>query len=109
MTDKDKIEQIVSDLENGYESNPHAIEEQKIILDMKYLINLSISLLKNNEELRVNKRTTQDNNRILRLENKRHREAIDYVMTAEITHYDSVEQLLADVKYVIEKTLEGEE
>ena len=41
-------------------------------------------------------------------QNKRYRKAIDYVMTAEITHYDSVEQLLADVKYVIEKTLEGE-
>jgi len=48
-------------------------------------------------------------NQELREQNKRHREAIDYVMTAEITHYDSVEQLLADVKYVIEKTLEGEE
>ncbi|HSH24218.1 MAG TPA: hypothetical protein VLA13_01570 [Massilibacterium sp.] len=42
-------------------------------------------------------------------QNKRYREAIDYVMKSEIKHYDSVEQLLADVKYVIEKTLEGEE
>lgn len=86
MTDKDKIEQIVSDLENGYESNPHAIEEQKIILDMKYLINLSISLLKNNEELRVN-------NRILRLENKRYREAIEYALENSVLNNRTFEKL----------------
>src|SRR5690625_5233430 len=78
MTDKEKIERIISDLENGYEINPHAIEEQRVILDMKYLINLSKSLLKNNEELRVNKRATQNNNRILRQQNKRYRGAIEF-------------------------------
>lgn len=41
-------------------------------------------------------------------ENKRYREAIDYVMTAEATQYRSLENALEDIKFVINETLESD-
>lgn len=42
----------------------------------------------------------------LEQQNKRYREAIDYVMTAKTTHYSSLENALEDIKFVINETLE---
>src|SRR5690625_3764971 len=41
-------------------------------------------------------------------QNKRYREAIDYVMTAEATQYRSLENALEDIKFVINETLESD-
>jgi len=41
-------------------------------------------------------------------QNKRYREAIDYVMKTEAGHYSNMYELLEDVKFVINKTLESE-
>ncbi len=42
-------------------------------------------------------------------QNKRHREAIDYVTSAEPTHYASLENALEDIKFVINEILEESE
>ena len=44
----------------------------------------------------------------LEQQNKRYREAIDYVMTAEATQYRSLENALEDIKFVINETLESD-
>src|SRR5690625_529251 len=45
-------------------------------------------------------------NEVQEQQNKRYREAIEYVMTAKSTHYSSLENALEDIKYVINEVLE---
>lgn len=42
-----------------------------------------------------------------RQQNKRYREAVEYVMTAKPGHYKSVESALVDINFVISELLEG--
>ena len=44
----------------------------------------------------------------LEQQNKRYREAINYVISAKTTHYNSLENALEDIKFVINEALESD-
>jgi len=48
-----------------------------------------------------------DSIKILDQQNKRYREAIDYVMETESGHYSNMYELLDDIKFVVNKILES--
>ncbi|WP_339161762.1 hypothetical protein [Siminovitchia sp. FSL W7-1587] len=107
MTDEEKIEQIISSLENGYEYNPHTIEEQRIILDMNWLINYAKSASKQINELKINNETARENSRRLRKQNKRYREAIEKAMGEGIL-IKNCDKAIDHMYGILGEVLEGE-
>lgn len=99
MTDEEKIEKIINNLENGYEFNPHSVEEQRIILDMKWLINYAKSTTKRINTLKINEKTARENSRRSRKQNKYYRESLE-----RIAHVENGFNILAiEARMTIEK------
>lgn len=118
MTDKEKIEQILSRLENGYDFNPSSSEPKLLQLDMEWLINCANGLLKNNDGLRENNRTCRENNKRARRENKRYKQALEFYADENNNHnkidltireYELMSPVVKDSGKIARKALEGEE
>src|SRR5690625_4556243 len=81
------------------------------INNLKFLIKQAEEVEKLQSYLEVYENTLRHmDNKCFKVErqNKRYREAIDYVMKTEAGHYSNMYELLEDVKFVINRTLESE-
>lgn len=97
---------------NGHEISEELKEETRKYRD---LLDYAIEQAERVQELEEDNKNLQMLSSINRKEhmriheqNKRYREAIEYVTSAKTTHYVSLENALEDIKYVINEILESE-
>ena len=113
MSDKERLEEIKEEVEllrddmcvTSIEVDTSA---DAILDDMEWLINRVQELEEDNKNLQVLSSINRKEHMRIHEQNKRYREAIEYVINAKVNQYASVENIINDIKFVISEALESE-